>query len=261
MTDKAARLAKAREARKAKSEAHKKAVAEGRAKVKAEMEAEAKKTADELKRVQADLDRSAKEIEARITAAARDEDKAWDHRLAASLILADVKKTCDENKLNFKKWCEENLKEQSYETIRKLASAGAGGEKKAVKAIEDMRARNALANKKLRERKKGAKPEKAPARIDLVAAARAAVDQLTDKKQLSFLTERAKGLGFDFVPQGTAAPQDTASIGIKEMKDAFSKLNPSARLAFAKWACEEVGGQYMDEVKFSTRAAAEAANA
>lgn len=244
-------LAKAREARKAKSEAHKNARDAAREAAKAAAEADQKKEADEREKLLESLKPKAKEIDERIKLAAKEEDRAWDHRTAAALVLADVKKTCEKHSINFKTWCAENIQEQSYETIRKLASAGEGGKGKAVKAIADMRARNALANKRMRERKKAEKEEPTP-RVDLKARARSALDQLTDKQQLALVQERAKTLGFAVA----ASPAEIGlapTLGVKELKEAFGKLNPSARMAFVKWACSEVGGVFGEAAVFSRR--------
>lgn len=78
----------------------------------------------------------AKEINVRFTKAAKLDRDADDHRLAAALKLAEAKAKCEADKLNFKKWAEENVS-QGYETVRKLVVIGAADDPQA--ALEDMR--------------------------------------------------------------------------------------------------------------------------
>ena len=51
----------------------------------------------------------AKEINTRLEKAAKMEDNAYDHRLAAALQLDKAKKQAEADKIPFKKWCEENV--------------------------------------------------------------------------------------------------------------------------------------------------------
>lgn len=92
----------------------------------------------------------AKDINARMSKAAKMEDDAYDHRLAASLRLAEANAICKDTKgITFKAWCAENV-DQRYDTCSRLASIGRSDNPQL--ALTDQREKNKLANAALRER-------------------------------------------------------------------------------------------------------------
>lgn len=93
----------------------------------------------------------AKEVNVRLEKADRAEKDADDHRLAAALRLADAEKVCAEAGIKFKAWASEHIT-KSFETVRKLVYVGRSDNPQ--QALEDMRGRNAEANRELRERQK-----------------------------------------------------------------------------------------------------------
>lgn len=130
---------------KAAKAAEKKAAREEAAKIKAATTAKVEKTLEPI----------ASLINARLEKVAMIEGKADDHRLAAAIHLEECRQKCEEAGISFKKWAEANIKNQSYENIRKLVYIGSYPEKEGgpAKALEDLRNRNKAANKALREKK------------------------------------------------------------------------------------------------------------
>lgn len=92
----------------------------------------------------------AKEINIRMDKAAKMEDDAYDHRLAAAHRLTEASDICKKTKgVTFKQWCDEHV-EQSYGTCTKLVTIGSAKDPRL--ALEDHRVKNKLANAALRER-------------------------------------------------------------------------------------------------------------
>ena len=105
------------------------------------------------------LGKDAKAINASFIKAAKCDSQGDDNRLTAAVRIAAVKATCDKAHIKFKAWCEENITEQSYENVRKLAAVGASDNP--AQALADMRSNNKAANKAARERTASATPAKA----------------------------------------------------------------------------------------------------
>lgn len=93
----------------------------------------------------------AKEINVRMEKASKAEKDAQDHRLSACHRFAEAKELCEANKVNFKKWCEENV-EVSYHTARKLVAIGQSDDPRA--ALEDLRVKTAKQMKASRAKAK-----------------------------------------------------------------------------------------------------------
>ncbi len=197
----------------------------------------------------------AKEINVRLEKASQADGKAFDHRLAAAIQLENARGICEERKLNFKKWTDENV-DLAYETVKKLVQVGAADDPKL--ALEDMRLKNKAANKALRDRKasrsgitgQGSRdPSSAPATASPSTpfnVANDAVAALDDKTQLSLIESRAGDLGMSVVAkdkleslQGTKA--SIRGIGVERVKFYFDSLKPSNKMAFLEWAADEVG--------------------
>lgn len=92
----------------------------------------------------------AHEINTRFSRADRADTQANDHRLAAAINIAEARRICDERKLNFRAWAEESIG-QRFDFVRKMSIVGAAEDP--ARALADLRAANAAANKKMRERK------------------------------------------------------------------------------------------------------------
>jgi hypothetical protein len=153
----------------------------------------------------------AKEIVVRMDKAAKMEQGAADHRLAAALQLEEARKKCEGAGINFKKWSAEFIP-YSYENIRKLVAVG--GSADPAKALEDMRLKNKEANQRHRE-KQGSTPrqEQTEASRDPAPAE----------------LPRDGGDGVTVIP------------GIEHLKGAFDKLRPTDKMQFLTWAAESVG--------------------
>lgn len=134
-------VAKAREVARIAKENERKAAREAKEKAAAAAAAKSEKVLAPL----------ALDINARLEKIAMIEGKADDHRLSAAYNLELARKECEASGISFKKWAGDNIK-QSYENVRKLVYIGGSPDPKL--ALEDMRNKNAAANKVLREKKK-----------------------------------------------------------------------------------------------------------
>ena len=122
----------------------------------------------------------AKEINHRIKQAGELDGKADDHRLSAALQLEAARRQCKEAKINFERWCDQNIK-KSYDEIRKLIAVARAPEP--AKALADMRAGAAARNRDLRKRQSVSRDATAPASKAESAweAAEALVSSLPDE--------------------------------------------------------------------------------
>lgn len=197
-----------------------------------------------------ELEPFAREINVRLEKAATMDDKANDHRLAAAITLAEARQKCEVAGISFKEWSAVAVPTQSYETVRKLVGVGASDNP--AKALEDLRSKNALANKELRERKaKAITHQKEPAGTQPKAAtpfkrAEEAFAALDDSTQLEMVKSRAKNLGMRVVSEGEAKATKSAKAGDEydTAKDAFNALKASEKMSFLQWAASEVGGKF-----------------
>jgi hypothetical protein len=81
----------------------------------------------------------AKEINTRLSKADKMEGQSDDHRLAACIQLAEARKACKAQGLQFAKWARENVPSYAYETVRKYATIG--GSSNPQQALADWRAK------------------------------------------------------------------------------------------------------------------------
>lgn len=189
----------------------------------------------------------ANEINVRFEKIAKLDGQADDHRLTAALRLEEAKKLCAASGIRFRTWVETNVKDQSWETVRKLAIVG--GSPNPQLALEDMRRKNANANKQHREKKKikeatvkvfgpseallSAKPEEAMKAVRAFAAdAGLEVLSKTDVKEL-----KQKAKSAEIVKE---QPLTTDAL-----KAAFSALPARDKMDFVRWASGEVGGKFV----------------
>jgi len=229
---------KAKEDAKKAAEKAKKVTAKAAAKLKAaEAKAAAKlakaKSAEEKAEEMAGkvvattkaLAHTAKEINVRLEKAAKLEDDADDHRLAAALQLEVAATRCKEDGINFKTWAAENLT-QSYETIRKLVAVGKAPDP--VLALADMRGKNKEANKALRDKK--AEELKA-----LKAANAGKGHQPSEDADEDEEPENTGG--------ATTRKNATILVGIAALQAAFKEMKAADQMAFVEWAALEIGAK------------------
>lgn len=222
-------------------------------KAKADKRAEAEKAkAKKIAEFHKIVDPLAKEINVRMEKADKLESDADDHRVAAALQLAKAKETCRETGQSFEKWCAEVIPQRSFETLRKLAYAGAKEDVKL--AIADMRAKNNATNQKHNKKKSllAAEGKKALGKKMTTQApapelvARDVLAELPDAKRTEIVQEAAKKLGLAVVTTeeaktaaDKAPPKITASL--EGMKTLFQGLDTKARIDFVVWAGKLIG--------------------
>ena len=193
----------------------------------------------------------AKEINVRIDKAEGMDTKADDHRLAASLKLAEAKKLCEKDGIKFKKWCEDNLN-QSYDNLRKLAMIGATTNP--AKALMDMRAGNKIANKKHRESVKGKAIASAPAeeRVTPFQQASKALEALEDRSAINLMASVAKTRGMAIVSEtdledlkyirAQKASQPKIKVGkLSAAQNLFDELSARDQMALVEYSAKKVG--------------------
>ncbi len=187
----------------------------------------------------------ANEINVRFEKIAKLDGQADDHRLAAALRLEEAKKLCGAQGIGFRKWVEDNVKDQSWETVRKLAVVG--GSPNPQIALEDMRKKNAAANKAHRAKKKvkeierkvfgpaevllSVKPEEAMKAVRAFAAD--AGLEVLSKTDVSALKQQAKGV------------EMKKAEGLDALKASFMALTARDKMDFVRFAAAEVGGKFV----------------
>jgi hypothetical protein len=193
----------------------------------------------------------ANEINVRFEKVAKLDGQADDHRLAAALRLSEAKSICAASGVRFKEWAAANIKEQSWETVRKLASVG--GAPNPQIALEDMRGKNREANRQLREKKKtrelankvfgpaeallAAKPDEA-----LKATRAFAADngmELLSKTEVKELKQKAK----------SAEMKTEEPLTLEGLKTAFGALSAKDKMEFVHWSAGEVGGRFVSALE------------
>lgn len=196
----------------------------------------------------------AKEINVRLEKADKLGQQSTDHRVAAAIDLAKAKEQCDTAGIQFKSWCEDNLK-QSYETARKLAAAGATDNP--AEAIAQMRQSNAAANRALRQRTKAEKvsretKEQEPPQLiagDLpprkrVPAVVREIEKLGRHAEEA-VQQAAESLGLQIVDPADELTNKPAAkvntMGLADLKKTFVNWPAKVRMDFLKWAANECG--------------------
>lgn len=187
----------------------------------------------------------AREVNTRLEKATKFQGQADDHRLAAALRLAEIKKKLGEAKLDFKPWVEKNIK-QSYQTARKLAVVGESDNPQ--EALAAMRDKNAAANKKLRAEKKlgkGTVRAGKTSKEQVVDVALGALEKMPDAQRVKLITSVAKNEGLEVHAAGAEPKARKAKPGnqvstIDEVKSAFMTLSFADKAAFAGWAATKI---------------------
>jgi len=180
----------------------------------------------------------AKEVNIRMDKAAKMEDDAYDHRLAAALQLADASERCAKAKIKFKEWCDESIN-QSYETARKLVTIGKSNNPE--EALEEMRVKNKLANAALRLRKAIKAPtevvastagKKAPVQTPTIRALEA-LRVMPDSEAVNLIKSTAQSHGLEVVSSEQARVVREAKFTAND--SALSRI----RTIFDKCSAEE----------------------
>jgi hypothetical protein len=242
------------QAKLAEKAAAEKAAAERKAareKEQTDKEAAQKKAAKELAP-------AAKEINTFLELATKNEAKADDQRLAAALKLAEVEKAIKAVPgMSFKKWVEENVK-LSFETVRKLVAVGSSGDEgKARIALEDMRAKNAAANKKARTKAKAEKQSRSTTNIGSkqvsVAAPKAmspfkqadtALAALPEDQAIELVKGRAHKLGLAVVSEADAKAIRSAGKGHDAVNAMFDQLSLDSKMRVIDHIERKMNGKF-----------------
>lgn len=226
------------------------AQAAAKAKTKAANKAKATEKAKDTAMIKT-LRPVAKEINVRLDKAAKADGLSVDHRLAASLLMADAKAKLDASGIRFKTWCESNIN-HSYNTMRELAAIGASEDP--YLALTDRRSaakkraqasRDAKANTPAITGAIASKPVAAP-RSDFEQATEI-VSRLTDKASLNLATNVARASGMKVVSDSDAAQlkdfraQAKKGPGLGAVKAAFDALKASEKMELAEYAAAKVG--------------------
>ena len=93
----------------------------------------------------------ATEINKRISLAARLDNQAADHRLAAAIRLAEASNMCNELRIPFKKWAQAHITGLAENTVYQMVVVGRSPDPR--QAMAEWRDKNAVANRQLRARK------------------------------------------------------------------------------------------------------------
>ena len=168
----------------------------------------------------------AHEINVRLEKADQIAGKADDHRLAAALKLEQARKECAAKKVNFKKWCEANVK-HAYESVRKLVRIG--GAEDPPKALADLRAGVKKAMKKSRAKK-------AKIAADPVAVAETALATMKDAEAVKFIEKQVKKHN---VAVKTAGSGDE----LADAKFAFDVLSSTQKIELLIYVAEKTGAE------------------
>lgn len=207
----------------------------------------------------------ANEINVRFEKIAKLDGQADDHRLAAALRLEEAKKICGASGVRFRTWAEENVKDQSWETVRKLAAVG--GAPNPALALEDMRKKNRLANEVMRKRQK-TKDLEAKFLGGQGAAVADVLEKAKPEEALKAVKKFATNVGMTLMSDTDAKTLKQAAksaemvkgqpMALDALKEAFLALPARDKMAFVSFAASEVGGQFvsaLDQLTMSPGAA------
>ena len=250
--DKAAAAVMREEERKAKAKANELA-RKAKAKAKAKAATLAKAKGAEVAAIKK-LTPVAKEINHRLSKADKMEDDATDHRLAAALQLAVAKVTCKTAKIKFEDWCEQNVIVQSYNTVRRLATIGEAGKQGGLKLLNDMRGKNAEANKKARAKAKAAKvagtggdhSDPKPKADTPFTMVQKGLRAMRDDEAAKTVTSAASNLGLAVVSAGEAKAARKAGEVLQygpvdQIKVLFDAASNADKMVVVNYVVEAVG--------------------
>lgn len=227
----------------------------------AELDGKANQTATLRK-----LETDAKEINTRFEKVAKLDGQADDHRLAAAIRLAEVKSKCEEAKIPFQKWCDDNITDQSFRTLRQLAGIGAQPEPRL--ALEDLRGKNKEANQKLRDAKKErtststSKPQGSTGPTEApFTRAENFMATLDEKTRDAVMEATAHKVGKVLVPADAAkeVAQSAKLDPLARAKAVFDALRPADKVALLRYAADETGFSVVSDDADLNEVVAEAA--
>lgn len=197
----------------------------------------------------------ATEINKRMEQAATLDGKAADHRLSASLRLAEAKDKCKANKISFQRWCDDHVV-VLYETARQLARIGASGDEDTARlALEDLRAKNARNNVSMRKRTATAAGDGQPQSRAATAGRVQSNDPtgylglldgaqaLGDTQRIEFANEVLSGQGLSVVPHDVARAAALAGDDLREhVVNQFEQVPAAQQRALAERLVSRLGG-------------------
>lgn len=173
-----------------------------------------------------------------------------DLRLTAAQELAQASDFCKEHKINFKSWVEDNVT-QGYEASRKLVAVGKSDNP--ALALEDMRAKNAAANRKARANAKarteapasaGRVTHAAPAKLPGPSAYVSTLDMangLDDDQRAKLVQTLAPSVGMTAgVPVAGEKPAKAKTTAMQDAKRAAQAMTAPDRRKFFKWLAVQV---------------------
>lgn len=209
---------------------------------KAQEEAEKRKAKEKAEQA---LERDAKEINTRFEKAEKLGGQADDHRLAASLKLAEAKNECKAAGVKWADWVKENIK-QSYDYVNKLVKIGATEAEnpgEGVKMLEDMRKGGAARVKKHREQQKQKAKSNNPPKTTKTEApadrALAALDSMKKDEKTNLVKSIASDVGLKLASDGEKQSAREAA------EAAFKRMSQKGMIEFLKWAADQVGGEFI----------------
>jgi hypothetical protein len=170
----------------------------------------------------------AHEINIRLDRAKRNDQQAFDHRLAAAIQVAEAKRECEARKINFRAWSEASFdKTLAFITIRHLAIIGSAEDPR--QALADWRERNKEANKRMRDRRALTQGENpfAPAPQQITGPEAEAVTEAPEAKPDPLAGIRAK------LAEAVPAPtQDERHVSLTTVLADFRRLSEDERREF-----------------------------
>ena len=204
------------------------------------------------------LNKSAKDINGALDKASVADGRALDLRLTACEMLAAAKKVADSSKINWKKWCADNIT-QSPETIRKLVMVGKAENPRL--ALEDMRLKNARQTKLARDAAK-ARASMTPVSGKATSAAPSddaprppaetpagkilsGLDSIDKQQGQNLLKSKAGEFGLKAVTQSDidaeiAKAVRKAAPKTKETKALFLAMDAADKMEFLRWAADQM---------------------
>ena len=200
----------------------------------------------------------AKDINTRLEKAAKMENDAYDHRLAAAIRLNDAHKIIKKTKgITIKGWCENNI-EHSYSNVKHLTKVGAA--KNPRLALEDLRVKNKLANAALRERvakakqpavKKTRASGKKPPKLSVGERVEAVLTSTDNQHAVKIIEAAAEQRSLVVVTLEEAqaarrAAQLQKMSTVDRIKQMLSASRGSEQMELLSWLAGEVGVELPD---------------
>lgn len=200
----------------------------------------------------------AKEINTRLEKAAQMDDKAFDHRLAAALRLADAQSKCKELGLTFNAWAEAHI-DRNIDEVYRLAKIGGAPDPRVT--LENLRSGEAARKRKARARQPApaghpagdaAPATSTPAKSKFLVAEDALL-ALDDKSRMALTGKQASDAGMRLVPETTLKSLRAKEVDLEKLrarttsleflKEGFARLGAVSKMEFVKWSAHEIGAK------------------